>query len=522
MTNLAIVISVSDYIGDARPLPACKNDGSAIFSIIEASGRFDEILYINSDTNASPVKERLANFTKGYIGKNVEEVFFYFTGHGEFSGDELYYLLSDYQSKKRKQTSLENTELDGLIRALSPNLFIKIVDACHSGISYIKSSDEFREYIKSSNQKLGKLYFMFSSQSNQFSYQDDSISYFTESVLKAIHNHGSDTIRYKDVMSFVSDDFEGRTEQTPMFVTQADFTEIFCSITRELREKIASHLHDVDSLSSSTMSPSEKSMLFLDRIREDARRYCKKDEAILVVKNISELASSFQLPNHLKEIYSLEVTEEKIEPMEASAIGNWIDGKGIGQGFFAKATRKNEIFKKRIQKDAFSRILSAGGLLGEEGYTYVDAERSVVSGFAYTTDMPYNYISIKLIPALDNLTPEECFIVPMVSRTKLRLFWSFAHYEYIDWDRTKRVGKLEWLTDEAPLKEISTTQFMFSEITRQFVTFIEEPLKATWGMDLPEEVGDEKSGQDTKVVTNRESNGNKKENLAAKSTPTDA
>ena len=228
----------------AKNLPACREDGAAIAHVLKTSGRFDDVLHIDADTIGTTVKQRLAEFAKAHKDKEIGEVFFYFTGHGEFVGDEFYYLLSDYQAKKRNQTSLENTELDGIVRALSPKLFVKIVDACHSGVSYIKTADDFRDYLKAADKKFEKIYFMFSSQSEQFSYQNDKISYFTESILKSIFNHSSDTIRYKDVMSFVSDEFKEYDFQTPLFVTQADFTEILCEVTPSLKDKIRLYIQE--------------------------------------------------------------------------------------------------------------------------------------------------------------------------------------------------------------------------------------------------------------------------------------
>jgi hypothetical protein len=84
-------------------------------------------------------------------------------------------------------------------------------------MAYIKSVDEFNEYLKSANEKFRKVYFLFSPQSGQFSYQDDLISYFTESILKAVATHGEGEIRYKDLIDYVSDDFRGSDSQKPFF-----------------------------------------------------------------------------------------------------------------------------------------------------------------------------------------------------------------------------------------------------------------------------------------------------------------
>jgi hypothetical protein len=139
MANLGIIIAISDYIHDAKNLPACSRDGSAIAEILHRSGRFDDIIRIDKETKSTQVKQRLTEFIRSHSNGNVEEIFFYFTGHGVFYDNEFYYLLTDYQQRRIRQTSLENTELDKLVRSLNPSLFVKIVDACHSGMTYIKS-----------------------------------------------------------------------------------------------------------------------------------------------------------------------------------------------------------------------------------------------------------------------------------------------------------------------------------------------------------------------------------------------
>jgi hypothetical protein len=143
MINLRIVVAVSEYKTPTSSLSACERDGAALFEIMQSSGRFDDILYIHNDTTSTNVKRKITEFAKSHNGKQVDEVIFYFTGHGDFAGNEFHYLLSDYEQLRPKQTALENSELDNIVRALGPRLFVKIVDACHSGVPHIKNTDDF-------------------------------------------------------------------------------------------------------------------------------------------------------------------------------------------------------------------------------------------------------------------------------------------------------------------------------------------------------------------------------------------
>ena|ERR1700722_12975279 len=203
MTNLAIVIGVCDYMTPTGNLPACRPDADAIAKILRTEPKFDEVLYIDTDTRSSVVKQKIIEFISAHKNQEIGDFVFYFSGHGDFSGDEFFYLLTDYDSRRRKQTALENSELDNLVRLLNPVLFVKIVDACHSGVAYIKNADDFNAYLlKTAAPQFKKVYFMFSSQSEQFSYQDSQLSYFTRTMIESIAHHGVSSVRYKDMIDY--------------------------------------------------------------------------------------------------------------------------------------------------------------------------------------------------------------------------------------------------------------------------------------------------------------------------------
>src|SRR5258706_2638330 len=131
--NIAIIIGVSIYSNSNNNLPGCKNDADAINQILKKSDKYDDILYINNNETSAKTKELLSNYILDSKGNVINELLFYYSGHGEFGNDEFYYVLSDFDSKKKNQTSLQNSEIDDLIRTLSPELVIKVIDACQSG-----------------------------------------------------------------------------------------------------------------------------------------------------------------------------------------------------------------------------------------------------------------------------------------------------------------------------------------------------------------------------------------------------
>ena len=236
--NLAIVITASQYNPPRIPLPACDCDADLIEALVGSSSDFDDKLFLRNLPDSAVIKKKLTEFIAQYKGSDIDQVFFYFSGHGDFSGDELFYLLPDYDEKQKRQTSLENSELDSLLRGLQPNTAVKVIDACHSGVPYIKDTDAFQNYIKGTKDEFKKCYFMFSSHLDQASYQNAEFSFFTKSFVQAIAQHKADSVRLKDIIDYVADAFSGNSQQTPFFVVQADFTESFCRVTESLRKRL--------------------------------------------------------------------------------------------------------------------------------------------------------------------------------------------------------------------------------------------------------------------------------------------
>ncbi len=244
--NVAIVVAASQYSGAVSSLPACRNDADAMTALLRAEARFDDVLVVVENTTASTVKQKVVEFVARHKSTSIDEVLFYFSGHGEFVGTEFYYLLSDYDPKRRSRTSFENSEIDNLLRALSPRLAIKIVDACTSGVTYIKEPGALEAYLKGTQATFKSCYFMFSSHLDQSSYADADLSHFTRSLASAVLTHPGPSIRYKDLIDYISDTFEANSQQKPFFVAQADFTDQFCGISDTLRADLRRLLHISD------------------------------------------------------------------------------------------------------------------------------------------------------------------------------------------------------------------------------------------------------------------------------------
>lgn len=239
--KVAVLIGVSEYENPINNLPACKNDIKLIKELIIATNKYNKILCISEATCASQIRDELSKIHE-FQYDGIEELLFYYTGHGHFDGDEFYYTCFDSNIENIGQTFLSNSEIDNLIRDLKPNITVKVVDACNAGVMYIKSVDykskPLKEYLEESKGKFKNCYFMFSSQVDQNSIADEKISFFTRSFLKAIKNHKLTKIKYREIMGYIADEFK-LSNQTPIFVSQGNYTHTFCNINLEIRNLIA-------------------------------------------------------------------------------------------------------------------------------------------------------------------------------------------------------------------------------------------------------------------------------------------
>lgn len=109
--------------------------------LLRHTNKFPNALELRKDTSSAEVKTQLAQFISKFKNQPIEELFFYFSGHGDLFKDDFYFLFSDFDEKRRNQTSLTNDELDSMLKTLSPKLMIKVVDACHAGVAYVKEPD---------------------------------------------------------------------------------------------------------------------------------------------------------------------------------------------------------------------------------------------------------------------------------------------------------------------------------------------------------------------------------------------
>jgi hypothetical protein len=446
--NLAIVIGVSKYSDTKNNLPGCKNDAEAIHKILQKTDKFNPILYINNEETSAKTKELIIKFITEHKGKQIDELFFYFSGHGEFSNNEFYYLLSDYDTKKKNQTSLQNNEMDDLIKTLNPNLVVKVIDACQSGTSYIKESNILDKFFTDSKKGFNKCYFLNSSLNNQSSYQDKTISYFTNSFVNALREHTIDEIRYKDIIDVISDDFANNTEQTPFFVIQADLTEKFCVFSTALRD----YLKTFEKPKLGTSESEDKAISIADLVKQDAKNYIDKKGAIKSLEYIREHYVTIKLSGELNELYLPEVefleSYQSVEQM--GVVVNWIK------------KNPNSYFATPIYHAVYD----------EFGNEYWESKE-----FELKVDVPYKTISINLINNYQNISSYSCKIVFLLSRKSIRFFYYITNYIEESWDsKTINTADIKWVTTETSIANDVAILDGIKTINQSFLNRIEKDI----------------------------------------------
>lgn len=470
--RVAIVLGVSRYV-EHNNLPACRNDAALIADLLHATGAYGEVLKLVDEQPTVAVKEKLVDFFERHYGGEIEEVLFYYTGHGEFMNNEFYFLLSDFTASRRKQTSLQNSELDGWLRRLEPGVAIKIVDACQAGVHYIKDPTAFKKYLQSTPERYeyNHCYFMFSSQSDEYSCQDADLSYFTRSFGRAILEFQSDDIRYKDIIDAIADEFENNRNQTPFFVTQATKTERFATVTHEVREALRKYVKTTTASVAPDSALSAKETLLQFVIR-DAERYCSIEEFLERMDMIKNTVETFRFRDELSDLFSIhcefvvELPKEDQIP-RFDMVGTWLQESD--HEYFAQPTYRSEEYVEEVTVPKQVTGALAGIIPSFETETRrVRRTRCVVVGMTLTQGVPYRLIRVRFAPKFENLNGAVLLILFVVSKTAMRFFYISSELKPKNWVENEAISEEPWRTVETSLKDEEGLKLTIESILGSF------------------------------------------------------
>ena len=243
MKNYAIVLGVSKF-ANAQDLAVCANDANLMSGLLNATKKYT-VLHISEDVNKHQALEQISTFLKEPNSEEeISEVLFYYSGHG-YQDKEMHYIMTDTDLDAINSTALNNSEIDDVVRKAQPKLYVKIIDACQSGLTYIKDVSPLGEnYSLPLSKGFDNCIFLCSSKKTQNSYTGEYYSQFTHAFFNAIVNSNSSTVKYSDIQNYVTDVFQQEQNgQTPYFNTQCDGTEVFCEKTENVQNYIDSITH---------------------------------------------------------------------------------------------------------------------------------------------------------------------------------------------------------------------------------------------------------------------------------------
>jgi len=495
--NLEILIGVSNY-NNAGNLPACKNDINLMHQALESLGKFNDICKISDSPTAREAKNKITEFTNKHKSTPINELVFYYTGHGaRFDSEDFFYVFSDFSEKFKETTGLRNTELDGIIRNLSPKLTVKIIDACYSGSSYVKGDIEFQSALEKSAKEntLNKLYFFHSSSSEEESLASDKYSFFTLSFLKAI-SQNIGPIRHRDIMAYVADDMGAKGHPKPTFVVQADNTEIFGEINENtitlINSSISESPNDEDQKTQAAEMPNHEKSLHEIAKEKSEKEYCTQEEGC---KNIEAIKSFFTTEfftkniNELFEIKFLEITEDQYLPNELE-IARWLL-KNSDESYFSKPSYKTEKYftqeyialPKKPPRRYTNAIYNLESILNppeeiEYKLEKVEKHKDVLDGIDYTASTPFKALQISFQPKLSSIENYFLTIAIIFSKKSLVIFNSKENLEYKTWDSPGYSKCPDWKFTKLALKNINDIKAACIEISKSTSTFIENDIKS--------------------------------------------
>ncbi len=478
--KLAVLIGVSEYASQQN-LSASKNDVKLVKSMLDLSNEYSDILYIEHDTNTRQVKSKLSEFIERHSQQEIDELFFYFSGHGLFDGSEFHYILSDFDSSKIKSTSLENGELDIMMKSLKPKLTVKIVDACNSGVPYIKDPIALSKHIDESKLGFSKCYFMFSSEDAQFSFADTHLSFFTKAIGEAVAYIAESSIRYKDIIDYISDKFSRNENQSPVFVNQASFTETFIkNITTESKKIIEGALSVIpESLVSTKQQPLK------DLVIRDAARYFNEKTALAIYESLPVIVQKqFKFRGDAKDLF--DVVINSFDSYDAipklPLLAEWVD-KNNDDLFVKAITERKERSVRKPKRRTLASSLSSMNLWGsiddddDDNYRWVTEHYYSPTSIESLLNCTYKMIAVMAKSKYPNVNSAKLFILPLLSKTRLVILSCTASFKPSGWDEETLVdNQIKWTPNVIELIEKDDIEKYFDELAKRFEKEVLSPV----------------------------------------------
>lgn len=506
MNNLAIVIASSEYQDARDNLPTVKNDFRLISHILQLSQKYTEVLKILDNKNSSEIKSLISTFINKYKGSEVNEIFFYFSGHGirkaNKEGDELFLKLYNTTEDKILSSSLSNSEVDSYLRECNPNLAVKILDCCNSGTNYLKdSSSTLIKHFESTKSKFKDLIFLSSSKENEPSHALEDYSFFTKALaLSMLENEIDTEVYYKDLISSINDYSNNTYYPEPQVVLQGAFLHPFIKYTNEIKdfltenEKIKSfnifepvneNLQDESQNEAFGLLALKKSIL--DR----SENYLSKNEILEYVKKVQDNLENGEIYKDICELFEVKIDKD-IYLYNEESIGTWLK-ENANKDYFAQPRYEEESFTtqeyvpapqkvRKVKKPSAvtNNFFSNKSFLSRFASEYQEYEeveqvlksvtnyRSVLRGFRVTCSLSLEnneQIHTKILLSLKPKKNYLClraynvYLVILFSSQEIATFTQITTLKSYDWDRYEKVKSTKWFVKENYFKSLKPEEY---------------------------------------------------------------
>ncbi|XZV46521.1 caspase family protein [Acinetobacter baumannii] len=495
MKNLAILIGVADYQYLNKLLP-CDRDIDLISNILDISGKYQDILLLDHSPISSTVKDQIAEFVRIHQEDEIDEIFIYYTGHGARIKDDFFYLFADFNEQRLEQTSLRNSEFDAMLKSLKPKLTVKVIDACQAGTEYIKSNQELQLiFDKSSKESFNKAYFLFSSSSVENSVALQDFSVFTKSFAKSLLNFEGQNIRYRDVMAYISDDPDVKKHQTPLFIQQADNTEIFLNLTEEISTFINQQIGKAQDLSHADKLKEESGevlsengpeqptaeLLLISKIKTKSQSFCSEKEVEDSILNFGNKINEFTWTPLIKELFAIKCDFENqtVNLSSRRDIAKWIFKSQ--EPYFTEIIYEDEAYEvnQKVEYEENNTYAAIFGRSKRVEYQPVTRYRKVIDSYRITAPRPFQSVIVKLEPTEQILSWYKVFITLIFSKSRLAVFYKYEIEKELNWNDRLIEEKNEWKSLSCGLKNLNEINDLVGNMLQDISQLIEQHIQSS-------------------------------------------
>jgi hypothetical protein len=318
-------------------------------------------------------------------------------------------------------------------------------------------------------------------------------------------------MRYKYIIDYISDEFENNLfsylqKQKPFFVTQADFTESFCSLDPSRKQDLLKKIELEDKepnkelrLEDNATEPDyqdnqnnhiqdnqeqEKASQLEEFVIKDAEDYCTEEEVLRILEEVQTFIENYQYSIDLKSLYNMDSKfEDDYEPTSSTpqsidSIGSWL--RENNNSYFAKVLYgiRPRYGTDRDLLDSLEDAMETSHL--EQKMLEAGIYEKFISGFELNVDVPYKLIDISTHPKYPNIDYYRCMIVFVFSQVSIRFFYFYSTYKLKTWNVYYYEAGSDWQTLDVKLKETRGIEVVISTLLDKFDSFIIESIKSRY------------------------------------------